>query len=120
MYERLNRSTQNALAYHISDKLSRDEVRQLTDELEGAISACGKIRILLELHGSPYGGIGAVWEDVKFEMKFGSDIERMALVGDKDVQKWNHRLFGELIGTQIHYFDPDQLDEAWAWLAEEP
>ncbi len=119
MYERLNRSTKTAYGYRITHQLSREEVRQLTDELEGAISAAGRIRILVELHGFPYSGIGALWEDFKFEVKYGMDIERLALVGDEDVQKWSHRLFGELVGTQTHYFGPDQLDNAWQWVTEE-
>ncbi len=119
MYERLNRSTENALAFRITESLSRDEVRALAEELKKAIEAAGKIRVLLELKAFPYGDLGALWEDFKFEIRHAPDIEYLALVGDEDVEKYSHRLFGELIATNIHYFVHDEVDEAWAWLTGE-
>ena len=119
MYERLNRSTENALAYRITTKLSTSEARQLTDELEGAISTAGKIRILIDLQAFPYGEMGALWEDLKFEFKYRKQIERLALAGGEEVRKWSSRIFVKLAGVKTGFFGPDQIDEAWQWLIEE-
>ena len=79
MYERLDKSTPTSFAYRISSKLDRQEMRQITDELEGAIAAVGKIRVLLDLQAFPYRDLGAFWEDLKFDVKYAANIERRKL-----------------------------------------
>ena len=119
MFERMNRHTDSALAFRISRPLSREEVKTIADELEGTISVRGKIRVLLDLQAFPYEDLGGLWEDLKFDVKHAKDLERLALVGAGDMEKWATRIFGVLTLTRCRCFGRDQLEEAWQWLIEE-
>lgn len=116
MYERLNRSAPNALAYRVARPLSRQEMARLTTELEGAISAAGKIRILLDLQAFPYAEVGAFWEDLKFDLRHAAHLERLALVGGSELARWSTRAFAALSRTSCRCFEPGELDAAWRWL----
>lgn len=121
MYERLNCSTDKALAYRIDHKLSREEAKHIADELAGTIHATGgPIRVLIDLQSFPYAELGALWEDLKFDVKHASDLERFALVGDGKVEEWTTRVFCLLTRTECRCFGKGQLDEAWEWLTGQP
>ena len=119
MFERMNRSSESALAFRISRPLSREEVKTITDELEGTITARGKIRILLDLQAFPYEDLGALWEDLKFDVKHAKDLERLALVGAGEMENWATRIFGVLTFTRCRCFDEGHVEDAWQWLTEE-
>ncbi len=118
MYERLNKSAEAALAYRISQPLVREEMQQITDELEGMIAKSGKIKVLIDLQAFPYANLGGLWEDLKFDVKHFRDMERLALVGGSEIQKWSVRFFARLTLTKCRCFDEGQVDEAWNWLTE--
>jgi len=118
MYERLNRSTENALGYRVTRPLDGDEVRTMAAELEGAISVSGKIRILIDLQAFPYQNLEAFWEDLKFDVRFARDIERLALVGGGKIEKWSTRIFAALSFTKCRCFEEGEVDGAWQWLVE--
>lgn len=116
MYERLNRVAGKSVAYRITQPLTASEVRQITDELEGEISAEGKIRVLLDLQAFPYGELGALWEDLKFDVRFAGNFERLALVGGGQLEKWATRLYALLTLTRCRCFEEGKVDAAWEWL----
>ncbi len=118
MYERLNRSSGNALGYRITRPLDQQEVDQITDELEGTFSVHGKLRLLIDLQSHPHEDLKALWEDLKFDFRHFSDIERLALVGGSDLEKWSTRAFGFLTFTDCRCFSRDQMTAAWNWLLE--
>ena len=62
---------------------------------------------------------GAVWEDIKFDIKHFGDIKRLAMVGDK---RWQHDmalLFAPFTNATSRYFDVADAAKARQWLAEE-
>lgn len=118
MYERMNRSDDNALAYRILQPLSSQEMEAITTELEGTIAARGSIRVLIELRSFPYAELASLWEDLKFDVRYVRKLERFALVGNDEMEKWAVLIFGALTFTRCRCFPADQLDEAWTWLIE--
>jgi len=121
MYERLNCSTDKAVAYRIDRKLSKEEAREIADELEGTIRAAGEpIRVLVDLQSFPYADLGALWEDLKFDVKHAKDLERFALVGSGKTEEWATKVFGLLTRTECRCFGAGQVDEAWEWLTGQP
>lgn len=119
MYERLNRNADNAVAYRVNQPLTKDEIHIIATELEGMITAVGKLRVLFDLHAFPYADLMSFWEDLKFGLKYSKDLERFALVGGGKVEEWGTRIFGTLTFTKCRCFETSQLDEAWAWLIED-
>lgn len=119
MYERLSRGSSSVLAYRITRPLSREEMHRIAIELEGTIAVSGKIRVLIDLQSFPFADLGGLWEDLKFDVKHIRDLERLALIGGGDVEKWGARIFSALTFTRCRCFGEGELEEAWQWLSED-
>ena len=59
---------------------------------------------------------GALWEDIKFDMKHYRDIERLALVGESKWEKGMSVFCKPFTTAKIRYFDSKDIDEACEWI----
>jgi hypothetical protein len=85
MIERLQTDSPKILAFRLSGKLHDADYKTFVPAVEAAIDAEGKIRMLAAFHDFHGWDLHAVWDDIKFSTKHCTDIERIALVGDR---KW--------------------------------
>ena len=60
--------------------------------------------------------VGALWEDLKFDVRHFSDIERLAMVGEKKWQKGMSRFCRLFTTATIRYFEHDNLKAARQWV----
>jgi hypothetical protein len=87
-------------------------------EFERRVQKPGKQRVLFDITGLQGWDAGAVWEDLKFDVKHFADIDRLAMVGDK---KWQHGMaifFKPFTKATTRYFDGSESAEARKWLEE--
>jgi hypothetical protein len=106
------------LRIRVTGRLTKTDYAMFLPVVERLIRQHGKIRILLETHDFHGWTAGALWEDVKFDLKHFNDIERLAIVGEK---KWEHGMavFCKPFTTAtVRYFDQSKLLEADAWIRE--
>ena len=61
---------------------------------------------------------GALWEDIKFDVRHFRDIERLALVGEKKWEKGMAVFCKPFTTAKVRYFERAKADEARAWLQE--
>jgi hypothetical protein len=101
-----------------SGRLEKADYERFTPEVEQMIEQRGKLRILFVMHDFHGWNAGALWEDVKFDIKHFSDIERLAMVGEKKWQKGMSIFCKPFTTATIRYFERDQLAEAAAWLEQ--
>ncbi|MGE5191002.1 MAG: STAS/SEC14 domain-containing protein [Deltaproteobacteria bacterium] len=102
-----------------SGKLTKADYERFVPETERLIRKRGKIRILFEMHDFHGWEAGALWQDIKFDLKHFNHIERLAMVGEKT---WEHGMavFCKPFTTaKIRYFDRSQAAEARAWIEAE-
>ncbi|HEY3861934.1 MAG TPA: STAS/SEC14 domain-containing protein [Verrucomicrobiae bacterium] len=102
----------------VSGKLSHEDFLQFVPEFEEAARRIGKFRVLFVMDDFHGWETDAVWDEIKFDLKHVTDIERMAMVGDK---KWEKNLtaFCKPFSTaKIRYFDQTAAVEAQAWLEQ--
>ena len=99
-----------------SGKFSAEDYQHFIPEVERLISKLGKIRILFEMHDFHGWDAGALWEDIKFDFKHFSDIERLAIVGDKKWEEWMAKFCKPFTTAAIRYFDVTHTEEAQAWI----
>ena len=62
------------------------------------------------------GEAGALWDEIKLDIRHFADIERLAVVGDK---KWEHDMvtfYKPFTKATIRYFDQADAAEARTWL----
>jgi hypothetical protein len=104
------------LEVHVSGKLAHEDYLQFVPKFEQLIKQHGKLRVffyMTDFHG--WEG-GVFWDDIKFDIKHFSDIERIAMVGDKEWEKQMSLFCRPFTTAEIRYFDKINAPEAWAWL----
>ncbi len=106
----------HVLRVQASGKFSKEDYQHFVPEVERLISKLGKIRILFEMHDFHGWEAGALWEDIKFDLKHFSDIERLAIVGDKKWEEWMAKFCKPFTTAAIRYFDVARTEEAQAWI----
>jgi SpoIIAA-like len=104
------------LLIRISGKLHKHDYQQFVPIVEKAVREHGKIRMLVEMRNFHGWDIGALWEDVKFDAKHFSDIERLAIVGDSRWEKLMAAFCKPFTTATIRYFPSEKLAEARAWI----
>ncbi len=100
-------------------KFEKQDYELFAPAAERLIKEHGKIRVLFVMHDFHGWTAGAVWEDIKFDLKHFNDIERLAIVGDS---KWEHgmAIFCRPFTTaSIKYFDSSKLEKAREWIAKD-
>ena len=105
------------LEIQLTGKLAKEDYEQLVPAVERLVKEHGRIRILVEMRDFHGWTAGALWQDIKFDAKHFSDIERLAIVGET---KWQHgmAIFCKPFTTaSIRYFDHAAIDQARTWLA---
>ncbi len=104
------------LTVQVSGKLVKADYEHLVPEFERLVRQHGKLRVMFDMTGLHGWDAGAAWEDMKFGIGHFSDIDRLAMVGDK---KWQHgmeMLFKPFTKATTRYFD--HASEARKWLGE--
>jgi hypothetical protein len=75
------------LVVHVSGKLAKADYEHFVPEFERLVRQHGKLRVLFDMTGFHGWEAGALWDDIKFDVKHFADIERLAMIGEK---KWQH------------------------------
>ncbi len=100
----------------VSGKVSRDDYRQRLPELEEILNDGGTFRFFIEMEEVTGFEAGALWEDLKFDLKHKDQNGKVALVGDR---KWEERvlkLADLFFKAEMKYFPRNCVDEAWEWV----
>jgi len=105
------------LEVQLTGKLAKEDYEYFVPAVERLVKAHGKIRMLVEMHDFHGWTAGAIWQDVKFDAKHFSDIERLAIVGET---KWQHGMAvfcKPFTSAKVRYFDRPGIELAREWLA---
>ena len=111
-------ATDGVLEVRVTGKLTKDAYQRLVPIVDNQIEQFGKLRILFTMHDFHGWTVGAMWEDTKFDLKHWKDIERLAIVGEKQWEQGMATFCKPFTTAKIKYFDHTQTEEARAWLAE--
>ncbi|HZK80023.1 MAG TPA: STAS/SEC14 domain-containing protein [Humisphaera sp.] len=106
------------MVVHLSGKLQKSDYAHFAPAVDEVIEKDGKIRMLVEMqdfHGWTPGG---VWEDTKFGARHFSDIERLAIVGDKTWERWMATFCKPFTRAAVKYFPIDKQGEARSWVMQ--
>jgi hypothetical protein len=104
------------LVIKLTGKLTKNDYEQFAPEVERLIKQHGKLRMLVQMHDFHGWTVGALWQDIKFDLKYFRQIERLALVGEKT---WEHGMatFCKPFTTAtIRYFDRSEAEQAEEWI----
>jgi hypothetical protein len=107
------------LDVRVSGKLTKADYEHFVPEVERLIKQYGKLRIMLEMHDFHGWEAGALWEDIKFDLKHFNHIERLAMVGETKWEAMMSQFCKPFTTAKIRYFDQTKADEARSWLVSE-
>ena len=102
----------------LSGKLHADDYERFGPEVNRLVQQHGKLRMLVRMQDFHGWSMGALWEDIKFDVRHFSHIERLAMVGDKAWEKAMSVFCKPFTTAAIRYFDVSQADEAERWIHE--
>ena len=117
MLRQLEATHDHVIGYSLGGEVSDDEYGQLLSELRDAIALHGRIRVLFRLQDlSPKSFFTALDDRFRFFQEHGDAVERMAIVSTDTGGQWLTRLADVIGPVDTRHFDPDDEQEAWAWL----
>jgi hypothetical protein len=116
MFEKLSESSGNIIGVKLAGILTDEDYKYFVPELEKIISAHSKIRLLLLTAYPQKFKPKAAWDDLVFWIKHIKNIERLAIVGQKEWEKWIELLEKPFIRTEVKYYSASCLQDAWSWL----
>ena len=106
------------LAIHISGKLVKADYAPFVPEFERLLRQHGRLRVLFDMTGFHGWDAGAMWEDIKFDIKHFADIDRLAMVGERKWQQGLAACFKVFTKATVRYFDNANAAEVRKWLDE--
>lgn len=117
MLHRLPRSHANVLGYRLSGKVDPIDLQMLDLDVAHALEGADDVRILCHLDDFEHLTFKGIVADFSFGRTYGDRISKLAIVGDTfhaSALATAARPFGD---WEVHKFDVNELDDAWAWAA---
>ena len=106
------------LIVRVSGKLTKEDYQQFIPTFEQLIQQHGKLRVLFRMDDFHGWKVAALWEDLKLDFKHFSDIERIAMVGDKAWQEGMSFFCKPFTRAEIRYFGHHEAERARGWVSE--
>jgi hypothetical protein len=106
------------LDIHVSGKLAQPDYERFVPEFERLVRQHGKLRVIFDMDAFHGWEAGALWDDVKFDVKHHADIERLAMVGDKRWQSGMATFCKPFTKAKVRYFEHADTVAARKWLDE--
>ena len=120
MIEILPQSSGNVVGIRVNGKLVHEDYQQFVPQLEAIIQQYGSLRCYCEMVN--FEGITwqAMMDEIQFDVKHCSQIERCAIVSDSAWNQWMTD-FTKMVfhNAQIECFTSNQTEEAWNWVNEQ-
>ncbi len=118
MIVELQTGSPRIVAFKLSGKLHDEDYRRFIPAVESVLRVESRIRMLAQFEDFHGWDLHAAWDDFKFGMAHASDIERLALVGDRSWERWMARFCRPFMRAEVRYFDAADLNAAWEWVRE--
>jgi hypothetical protein len=120
MFEILPESTGPNIGFKISGTVTKGDYDTILPRLDESIAEHGKINLLVVIEEFDFKS----WEAAKADFQFGThqyrQVEKAAFISKKKWQAWTVKILDFFTRrTDEKTFEPDQLEEAWAWLSSE-
>jgi hypothetical protein len=106
------------LVIHVSGKIGTTDYESLVPEFGRLIGLHGKLNVLFDMTGFHGWTAGAMWADTSFGMHHFDDIDRLAVVGEKNWQEALAKVSKPFTRATVKYFDHADVAVARQWLGE--
>jgi hypothetical protein len=118
MIETLQTSSPKVVGFKFTGKLHDEDYKKFVPAVDAAVAAEGKVRLFFQLEDFHGWDLHAAWDDFRFGINHYSAFDRIAMVGDRNWEKWLAVLGKPFTKAKIRYFDASEVDAAWNWIGE--
>lgn len=115
MYEVIS-DQERYLAVKLSDTVDKKEYQKVLSSLKDKVSSEDEVDLLIDLSELDKFTVGALWEDIKFDMKNFKVIRRFAIIGDKNILKILDPLSEPFVTEEAKFFIKSEFKEAERWV----
>ena len=116
MIQKLKESLGKAIGFKLSDEVTENEYKDFIAEIDTIIADQGKIKLLIVVDYPQDFDLKASWDNLVFWIKHIKDIERLAIVGQKEWEKWLELLEKPFIHAEVKYYKKSNTKDAWNWI----
>ncbi len=116
MFQEIPVNEPNIFAFKAIGRLTEKDYQEFLPKLASLLKEHSPLSLLIELEDFHGWELKAAWEDFKFGKDHDADFERIAIIGDRQWQRWMTALGKGFISTEVRFFKRDELQEAWDWL----
>ena len=104
------------VSVEVSGKLAKIDYEIFAPEIDRLIMKNGKIDMLVIMHDFHGWDAGALWEDIKFDLKHFGHIRHLAIVGETKWEKLTVSFCKPFTKAKIKYFEQSQVSLARLWV----
>jgi hypothetical protein len=108
----------HTVGFKLGGKLHDEDYKKFVPLVDAEVAKDGKVNVLAQFHDFHGWDLHALWDDIKFSTTHCTKIRRIALVGEKNWEKWMAKVCKPFTLAKIQYFDGTQIEQAKKWLAE--
>jgi hypothetical protein len=108
----------NLVEVQVTGKLTKEMYEELVPLLERQIRDQGKLCVLFVMRDFHGWTAGALWDDLRFDLRHFRDILRLAIVGEKRWQRGMAVFCRPFTTAKVEYFEANQLEAAREWLGK--
>lgn len=102
----------------VQGKVEAEDYEKLNPLLENLLKQYSKVKWYYEMEDFKGWELGGLGEELKLDVKNAMNFEKIAMVGDKDWQKWIAKLMKPFTSADVKYFEHSNKEEAKRWIRE--
>ncbi len=107
---------ENKIEISIRDELTVDDFKQVIHQLESLCTSHTSINVLFDAAGLKKYDFKIVIKEYDFFTKYKSYLKRVALVSDRQFEKFLVNIFSVFTDIEFKTFKEDQIAEARKWI----
>jgi hypothetical protein len=104
------------LTISVSQQLTKDDYQQLLPKLEALFAQYRSLKFFIELKDFHGFEIGALWEDLKFDLKHKNQYGKAAIVAETKWEEWGTKISDLIFASEMKFFPREQCEQAWHWV----
>ncbi len=106
----------NLISAKVSGKLTSEDYKKLNPLIEEKIKEYGTINMLFEFENFDNIKFGSIWQELKFDSDHSDNVNKIAIIGDRDMEKNLEKIKDTFISADTKYFAREDRDEAMMWV----
>lgn len=109
-------SPERICAIQLIGKLTKDDIERVDGVLEKQRETFGELLLYFEVVEFSYASVEAFWTDLKADIKYFSDCEKVAIATEKEWMGQLSSFLGKITPIEVNVYHLDDRDKAYAWL----